>query len=79
MSAIEPEWIPVVSSNLVAIAYLPETQDEEAALLVEFHGGRIYRYAGVDPDTWEHLKSASSPGSYFASMIKNKYDYTRIS
>ncbi len=61
------------SSNLSSADY-----DEEAHLLtVVFKGGGTYVYANVDEATYQGLLAAPSPGSYFASKIKDNFTWTR--
>lgn len=61
------------SSNVQSHAYNPETQD----LDVTFHGGRSYRYHGVQPDTAAGLDKAQSKGSFLHSSIIGTHDETR--
>ena len=39
-------------------------------LHVVFHAGRTAGYAGVDPEVWDILVNADSPGAYFNAYIK---------
>lgn len=60
---------PVVSSNINAIGYDPDTNE----LRVEFSNGRAYRYPGVPADAYQALMAAESVGSHFASIIRPNY------
>jgi hypothetical protein len=66
--------ISVESSDIASIGY----DEKQRALEVEFHGGRIYRYQGVEPDVYKHFKRADSHGQYFNSFINNRYKYQRV-
>lgn len=68
------DWIAVQSSNLARIRY----REDEEALEIEFHGGRIYRYRNVPEQEFQQLRDAPSKGSYFADHIKDRYEYTRL-
>ncbi len=57
------------SSNLASYDYDPDT----AVLKIQFVSGRTYTYADVPPDVADGLGSASSPGQYFNSAIKDQY------
>lgn len=64
---------PVISSNIVAIGYDPETRE----LVIQFKAAR-FRYADVPPEIHSDLMGAESIGSYFARTIKGQYEATRI-
>ena len=64
--------IPVSSSNIFSIGY------DNGTLEIQFHSGGIYQYFNVPEHIYENLMSASSHGTYFASHIKNFYNYRRI-
>ncbi|MCG3149757.1 MAG: hypothetical protein PCFJNLEI_03222 [Verrucomicrobiae bacterium] len=64
--------IAVRSSNLKAVDY------DDDGLLVDFHGGRRYRFYGVPYDKFTGLLNAGSKGEYFAAHIKGRYRYRRI-
>ena len=65
---------PLNSSNLAGCSYDPEAK----TLTVFFRSGAEYEYRGVDADTYEALKSASSPGEFFARSIKSRFSTTRV-
>lgn len=64
----------VKSSVIAAVDYDPATRDLE----VEFHNGRLYRYAGVNPLDVTALLVAESTGGYFNKRIRKKYKGVRI-
>ena len=69
--------MPVVSTNLAAMGYEPDTM----ALQVQFKNGSLYAYQNVEPETYQAMLDSGDPGRYFASIIKpqrNRYIYTRI-
>lgn len=47
-------------------------------LTVTFHGGRVYRYHGVDPTTASRLAEASSKGSFLHAAVIGKFRHTKI-
>jgi len=66
----EPQWVPVNSSNLEAVAYDADSQ----TLTVRFlKGGREYSYVGVSPEVAKGLVQAESPGRYFRDYIRGAY------
>lgn len=68
------ERVPVVSSNIASIGY----DADEQTLVVEFKGGRLYRYADVPKETHQALMRADSVGGYFARHIKGAHPCERI-
>ena len=67
-------YVPVVSSNIAAIAY----DDAGRVLGVQFLNGREYRYQGVSHSVYRNLLSAVSKGRYFAAFVRNVYASVRI-
>ncbi len=65
---------PVSSSNISGCGYDPTTQE----MHVVFTSGAKYAYYDVEPETYEGLLRASSPGSYFANNVKGQYGDTQI-
>lgn len=61
-------------SNVSGHEYSPET----GHLTVTFHGGRQYRYSGVDKELAERFRDSSSQGSFLHSHIIGKFDATKI-
>ncbi len=66
--------IQVNSSNIEQVAYDPTT----ATLLVHFHGGGQYSYAGVPQDVFDALLNSESKGKYFNKYIKTSYSHTKL-
>lgn len=66
--------VPLRSSNLAAVEYSPASN----SLVVEFHTGGIYRYAGVAPPVYEGLLRAYSHGRYYYRWIRNRYPSSRL-
>ncbi|WP_317445396.1 KTSC domain-containing protein [Streptomyces collinus] len=65
--------MPVTSSNIRSVGY-----DADSELLeIEFRSG-IYAYSSVPEEVYRGLMEASSHGRYFAQMIKNRFDFSRI-
>lgn len=66
------EWLPVVSSNLTAIRFLPD----EEAVEVEFNGGRgesaFYRYSNVDLALARAFAEAPSPGRFVWDVFRKR-------
>ena len=60
------QWRPLSSSNLDAYKFDPESRE----LLIQFHGGRVYRYYNIDQSLADGLGSASSPGGYFHANLR---------
>lgn len=54
------EWLPVTSSNVAAIRYLPEDE----ALEVEYLNGAFYRYDEIPPAMAKDFALARSPGGW---------------
>ncbi len=61
------------SSNLASCEYDAEAR----SLAITFRSGSTYRYSDVPETVYEGLLSAASPGSYFASRIKDAYSHTK--
>lgn len=70
MSTPDPNFKVFQSSNLQQGQYDPLAQ----TLTLTFTSGVAYVYDRIDPKTWEGLRDAVSPGSYFASTIRNNPD-----
>jgi hypothetical protein len=66
-------WIPVISSNLAAVAYNPLTR----ILSIRFHRSGVYHYHGVPYLVYQGLMSAGSKGKYFHAHIKDRYPFSR--
>ena len=62
------------SSNLACVGYDAATETLE----IEFHGGRVYQYAGFPQRAYDEFMSASSLGSHFNHHIRDRYPTTEI-
>ena len=65
---------PVSSSNLVSVGYDAASETLE----MEFHGARLYQYAGFPQHEYDAFMSASSLGSHFYHHIRDRYVTTEI-
>jgi hypothetical protein len=68
------ERVPVASKSLVSVGYDAEASELE----VEFHGGRVYRYAGVPPSVHEWLMRNPRKGGLFNRTIRDKYAHRDV-
>jgi hypothetical protein len=70
MGQSEIEMIPVVSKNVEAIGYGPETQ----TLAVKFIDGQhTYFVHDFDPADWEAFQAAESKGKFYYSQVRRRY------
>lgn len=67
-------WIEVQSSNLVAVAYQPDTK----RLVVRFRNGNMYAYEDVPLKVYEGLLTAPSAGQYLNAVLKPRYKAIRL-
>ncbi len=61
--------IPVASSNLNSAMYV----SEESTLIVEFKGGKKFKYFDVPAEVFDDMLSAPSIGSFFSRVVKPLY------
>jgi hypothetical protein len=61
------------STNIAEAFYQPSTQ----ILEIYFHSGHVYRYAGIDRDTFDELISAPSAGKFYNNHIRGQYTSLR--
>ena len=64
---------PVISSNVVAVGYDPNT----LTLEVEFKDGAVYLYFDVPETVYQELMRADSIGKFMNANIRNNYRYTK--
>lgn len=64
----------VRSSNIASIGY----EEINEILEIEFLSGGIYQYLDVPEDVYDELMEADSHGKYFASNIKDVYEFVKI-
>lgn len=62
------------SSVLSWMAY----DDATSQLTLEFRSGDAYRYFLVPAQVYEELLAAPSAGSYFTSMVRDRYPQTQV-
>ena len=53
--------------------------EAQRRLRVTFVSGDVYDYAGVPPDVVEDFRAAFSKGRFFASHIRDRYRFERVS
>ncbi len=68
------ERIEVASTSLRSLGYDAESETLE----VEFHSGRIYRYAGVPQTTYAWLMRSPGKGGVFNRLIKDRYGFVDV-
>lgn len=65
-------WAQYGSTCLSGAAY----HNASRILAVRFKAsGKVYWYLNVPPMVWQQLQAAPSKGRYYASAIRNSYDY----
>ncbi len=64
----------VQSSTIKAVGYDPQSE----MLVVEFHNGGTYLYAGVGATTHQALMAAPSLGSYLHSHVKPRHTVSKL-
>lgn len=64
----------VDSSNIHSVGY----EGESKTLVVRFHSGTVYSYAGVSAKTALAFMEADSHGSYFHTNIKDRFEAEKI-
>lgn len=67
-----PTLTKVFSSNLAEIGY------DGHDLFVRFRNGQLWRYAGVEREKFEAMKTSTSVGTYFANEIRGRYPDSRV-
>lgn len=65
--------LSVDSSFIDSVGYSPTYKE----LVIAMNGKNLYAYHQVDAQTFLGLLTADSPGSYFNTYIKDKYEYTK--
>ncbi len=73
MPEIIPEMVPVESSNLNAVGYVPSVK----ALHVRFKSGQTYVHVDVPAEEHRALMAARSKGGYYNAYIKGVYTQYR--
>lgn len=65
---------PIKSSNIKSVGYDAATKRME----VEFSGGGVYEYEGVEPDDHASFVHDRSPGGHFAAHIRNRFKSKKL-
>jgi hypothetical protein len=73
-SDLKPDWQPVESKLLAAVAYVAPRR----SLYLRFHSGEVYRYFTFPADQYHQLLDAESKGRYFLSHIRNRFPYQKL-
>jgi len=63
----------VSSSHVVSVGYDPNEQ----VLEIQFRGGAVYQYLGVEESTYNALMESGSKGGFVRSVLSG-YNYERI-
>jgi len=69
-----PEMNSVASSNIESIGY----DKEKATLHVQFRGGGLYTYPGVEMSLYEDFFSADSKGKFFHQNIRSNFSAKKM-
>jgi len=64
----------VKSSNLAAVGF----DESTGTLRVLFREGSCYDYSGVSAEVYKQLLAASSKGSFFQDVIRERYPYQKV-
>jgi hypothetical protein len=62
------------SSNIEAFGFDQMT----STLFVQFKGGKIYSYGGVESRVYDDFMAAPSKGSFFKTNISGKYETQKL-
>jgi hypothetical protein len=68
------QCIAMQSSVLLSAGYTASSE----TLVIEFHGGEIYRYSPVPEPIWHQLLAAESKGTCFNASIRDRFPTTRL-
>ena len=68
------QWLPLDSSVFTSVAYHPRRR----TLYLRFHNGEIYCYFDFPADQYRDFLAADSKGQYFASDIRDRFQYERL-
>lgn len=73
-----PELIPVKSSNVQAVGYLPDTRDLFVRFVVRHDPAKIgplYKYTNVPLGVFSRFRRAASKGTFFWMHIRGQFRY----
>ena len=62
------------SGNIIAAAFDQMT----STLFVQFKGGKIYSYGGVESGVYDDFMAARSKGTFFKANISGKYETLKL-
>jgi len=65
---------PVSSSNIRSIGY----DATHKILEIEFTSGEVYQYFDFLPHVYEAFMNASSKGRFFATLIKDRFRFVKV-
>ena len=69
------DWTPVNSSNLEAVAYVPDFR----RLYVSFQNGSVYSYLDVPESIYRNLIAAQSKGQFLDRHVKKAmFGFVRV-
>lgn len=68
------ERTPVKSSQILSIGHDPEKQ----VLEIEFKGGGVYHYTGVDAEKHAALVASDSIGKHFHANIRGQHQHRKL-
>lgn len=69
MAGIDIQMFSLDSSNLVAAGFDPDN----GIMVIEFKGGKQYRWDGIPQPVYDGLMSADSPGKYYYQAIERVF------
>jgi hypothetical protein len=73
-----PELVPVQSSNIQALGYLPNTQDLYVRFTVRGRPGSegpLYKYTNVPAGVFSRFMRSASKGRFFWMHIRKQFRY----
>lgn len=75
------QWLPVLSSNLQAVMFIPHDPRTNSPnqLFIRFLSNAIYVYYNVPRKVWLDLMKAPSKGRFHRRKIRSRYSYARLS
>lgn len=80
--AKESSWVPVVSSNVAAVAHFSPVAKGQVStqpiLGVRFKDGAEYWYYGVPLGVWINMAASTSKGRFVWQSLRDRYVYRRV-
>ena len=68
------EFKNIDGSNIKAAGFDPMT----STLFVQFKGGKIYSYGGVESGGYDDFMAAPAKGTFFKANISGKYETLKL-